>query len=104
MPNDQSKQSDDPYFQAVLVFTSAWDEAKFGTTGWADCIRDDRLLNYIVDNKSGKRLSAAEVDAVARAFSSLARMDPDFSARAQVVSDAKRAVAGAGALGEAARA
>jgi len=39
------------------------------------------------------------VDAVARAFSSLARMDPDFSARADVVADTKRATAEAGALG-----
>ena len=29
---------------------SAWVEAKFGVTGWADCIRDDRLLKYIVDS------------------------------------------------------
>ena len=72
--------------------------------GWADCIRDDRLLKYIVDNKSGKGLSAEEVDAVAHAFSSLARMDPDFSAKAEAVPDAKRATADASALGEPARA
>jgi len=94
----------DPFFKAVFVFTSAWVAAKFGTTGWAECIRDDRLLKYIVDSKFGNRLSAEEVDAVARAFSSLARMDPDFSARAEVVADAKRATADASALGEVARA
>ena len=53
-----------------------------------------------MDGKSGKGLSAEEVVAVARAFSSLARMDPDFSARAEVVPDAKRASAGVCALGE----
>jgi hypothetical protein len=55
-------------------------------------------------SKFGKRLSADEVDAVARAFLSLARMDTDFSARADVVADAKRANAGVWALGEPARA
>jgi hypothetical protein len=78
--------------------------AKYAKAGWADCIRDDRLLKYIVDSKFGKGLTAEEVDSVARAFSSLARMDPDFSARAGVVADAKRATAGASALGEPARA
>src|SRR6266436_2704077 len=92
------------FFKAVFVFTSAWVDAKFGTTGWADCIREDRLLKYIVDSKFGKRLSAEEVDSVARAFSSLARMDPDFSARAEVASDARRASAGVCALGEPTRA
>jgi len=94
----------DPYFQAVFVFTSAWVEAKFRSTGWADCITDDRLFKYIVDSKFGNQLSAEEVDAVARAFSSLARMDPDFSGRADVEADAKMATAGVGALGEPARA
>jgi hypothetical protein len=94
----------EPFFEAVFVFTSAWVEAKFGATGWADCIRDDRFFKYIVDSKFGKRLSAEEVDAVAHASSSLARMDPDFGARAEAVADAKRATADASALGEASRA
>ena len=91
-------------WKRISVFSSACVEAKFGSTGWADCIRDDRLFKYIVDSKFGNQLSAEEVDAVARAFSSLARMDPDFCARADVVSDAKRATADAGALDEPARA
>jgi hypothetical protein len=92
----------DPFFKAVFVFTSAWVEAKVRSTGWADCITDDRLFKYIVDSKFGKQLSADGVDSVAHAFSSLARTDPDFSGRAEVVSDAKRATAGVCALGEAA--
>jgi hypothetical protein len=94
----------DPFFKAVFVFTSAWVDAKFGSTGRADCICDDRLLKYIIDNKSGQGLSAEEVDAVARAFSSLARMDPDFSARAEVMPDAKNPNASVCALGEPAQA
>src|SRR5947209_459281 len=89
------KFSENSYINAVFVFTSASVEAKFRSTGWADCIRDDRLLKYIVDSKFGKQLSAEEVDAVAHAFSSLARMDPDFSARAEAAADAKIASAGA---------
>jgi hypothetical protein len=65
----------DPFFNAMFVFASAWLDAKFGATGWADCIRDDRLLKYIVDSRFDKRLAAEEVDAAARDFSSLARMD-----------------------------
>ena len=44
------------------------------------------------------------MDSVARAFSSLARMDTDFGARVNVAVDAKRATAGVYALGEPARA
>jgi len=72
----------DMFFQAVMVFTSAWVDAKFGTTGCAHCIRDDRLLKYLFDSKWGKRLLAQEVRVIAKAFSSLARMDPDFCAKA----------------------
>jgi hypothetical protein len=94
----------DPFFKAVIVFTSAWVDAKFGSTGWADCIRDDRLLKYVVDSKSGKKLSAEEVGVIAQAFSSLARMDSDFCAKAEQVPDGKRADVGACALGELTRA
>jgi hypothetical protein len=94
----------DPFFKAVFVFTSAWVEARFGSTGWADCVTDERLFKYIVDSKPGKRLSPGEVDAVARAFSSLARMDPDFNARAEVEADDKKATADVCALVEPARA
>ena len=87
-------------WKRISVFSSACVEAKFGSTGWADCIRDDRLFKYIVDSKLGKRLSAEEVDSVARAFSSLARMDPDFSPGAGAVLDAKRVSAVVCALGD----
>jgi len=94
----------DPFFQAVMVFTSAWVDANFGSTGRAHCIRDDRLLSYITDDKWGKRLSAEEVAVIAHAFASLARMDPDFCARAEPVPDGKTANADAIALGELTRA
>jgi len=81
----------DPYFKAVMVFTSAWVNAAFGTTGCAHCIRDDRLLDYILDTKFNEKLSPEEVNAVAHAFASLARMDTDFCARAEVAADDKKA-------------
>jgi hypothetical protein len=71
----------DPFFNAVMVFTSAWVDAKFGTTGKAYCLRDDRLAGYIVDHKPGKKLSAEDVASIAQAFASLARIDPDFRAQ-----------------------
>lgn len=90
----------EPFFKAVIVFTSAWVDAKFDTTGYAHCIRDDRLLKYIVDSKSGKRLLAEEVGVIAQAFSGLARMDPDFGAKAEPVPHSKRTDAPGCALGE----
>lgn len=94
----------DPFFQAVIVFTSAWVDANFGSTGRAHCIRDDRLLSYILDEKCGKRLSSKEVAVIGRAFASLARMDPDFCAKEEPVPDGKTANADACALGELTRA
>jgi hypothetical protein len=90
----------DVYFKGLMVFTSAWVGAKFGTTGRAYCIRDDRLVKHIVDNKPDKRLSAQELELIAHAFASLARMDPDFCAKAEPMLDSKRAEAAACGLRE----
>ena len=94
----------DPFFQAVMVFTSAWVDAKFGTTGWAYCIRDDRLVKHIVDNKPSRRLSAVEVAVLAHAFASLAQMDPDFCIKARPALNGKRAGASGCLSAEPARA
>jgi len=69
----------DPYYQALLVFTAARVEAKWGSTGNACCIRDNQLHEYIVEKTIGKRLSPDEVKTIARAFLGLARMDRDFA-------------------------
>jgi hypothetical protein len=73
----------DPFFKAVMVFTSAWVEAKFGTTRWADCISDTRLVEHIVDSKPSNRLSTQDIVMIAHAFASLARMDQDFCAKSE---------------------
>jgi hypothetical protein len=94
----------DPFFRAVMVFTSAWVDAKFGTTGWADCINDTQLVKHIVDCKPGKTLSAEEVAVIAQAFSSLAQMDPDFCANARPALNGKKTGASGGLFAEPARA
>lgn len=66
----------EPFFQAVMVFTSAWVGCQ--RVGSAECMTDDRLVNYILDEKKGKRLTHPQIDLLARAFASLARMDPGF--------------------------
>jgi len=68
----------DPFYHAVLVFTAAWVDAKWGSTGPANCIRDNQLHDYIVENKIDKRLSADEIKQIAQAFSGLAQMDEGF--------------------------
>lgn len=68
----------DPYFQGVLVFTSARVDANWGTTGRVHCLRDDQLFDYIVEGKTQRKLSKKEIDSVAHAFLALARMDKEF--------------------------
>ena len=72
----------DPYYDGVFVFTSARVEAKWGTTGRVNCLRDSQLYDYIVEKKFGKRLNHDEVAQIAEAFRSFAHSDPDFTERA----------------------
>jgi hypothetical protein len=69
----------DPFYQAVFVFTSAHVEANWGTTGKVHCVSDDQLNEYILKKDFGKRLSSDDVQTIAQAFLSLARMDRDFA-------------------------
>ncbi len=66
----------DPYVQGVFAFPSAYVEAKWGTTGYVHCVKDEQLYYYIVENK--KRLDKKEIEAISQAFLALARMDKDF--------------------------
>lgn len=66
------------FYEALLVFTAARVEAKWGSTGSVTCIRDDQLHQYIVEYKARRRLKADEVTSVAQAFLALARMDREF--------------------------
>lgn len=68
-----------PYVQGVFAFPSAYVEAKWGTTGYIHCVKEEQLYEYIVENKKAKKLSQKEVDSISQAFLALARMDKDFS-------------------------
>ncbi len=69
----------DPFYHGIFVFPSARVQAKWGTTGNVNCITDDQLHKYIVEQDFGKRLQKDEVDRIARAFLSLAQMDVGFT-------------------------
>ena len=67
------------HYQAALVFTAAWVDAKWGDTRAAQCIRDEQLFDYIVEKKVDKGLRKDDIKRLAQAFLSLAQMDEDFS-------------------------
>lgn len=69
----------DPYVQGVFAFPSAYIEAKWGTTGYVHCVKDEQLYDYIVENKRSKKLDKKTIDSISQAFLALARMDKDFS-------------------------
>lgn len=62
-------------------------EAKWGTTGYLNCITDDLLYNYIAENGFGKKLKPEEVSQIAQAFLGLAHMDKEFGRATQAQSD-----------------
>ena len=70
---------------AVFVFTAAWVEARWGTTGYLNCVTDDQLLSYIAEKNFGKKLTAEEISQIAQAFLGLAHMDKEFGRTPQTV-------------------
>jgi hypothetical protein len=68
-----------PFFNGVLVFPSARVEAKWGTTGYVDCVGDEQLIGYITRKERSKRLAKEEIDAISQAFYELAMRDRDFA-------------------------
>jgi hypothetical protein len=68
----------EPFFKAVLVFPIARIDARWGETGNANCIREDQLWDYIVENKITTNLNANEIEKLAQAFLALATMDKEF--------------------------
>ena len=70
--------SSDPYIQGVFAFPSAYIGARWGTTGYIHCVKDEQLYDYIVENKKAKKLSQKEIESISQAFLALARMDKDF--------------------------
>lgn len=76
----------DPYFKALLVFTAAHVEARWGKTGCVHCLTESQLHDYIVETKYGQRLKSDQVEQFASAFKALAHMDRNFTQRAAVPS------------------
>lgn len=72
-------KTDLPYFNALMVFPSARVDVKWGQTGRARCISDEQLWNCIVEARTDRKLSAAEIDHLAHAFKALVSMDKTFS-------------------------
>jgi Nuclease-related domain len=70
----------EPYIRAVLCFTSARVDASFGRIKYCDCVRDERLLDYITDKKNARPLTKEQVESISRAFEMLAGMDKGFDA------------------------
>ena len=68
----------DLYVKGILAFPSAHVDARWGTTGAIYCVTDEKLYDFIVENKSGSKLSKKEIDSISQAFLALARMDKDF--------------------------
>jgi hypothetical protein len=66
------------HFNAVFVFTAARVEAKWGTTGYLNCVTDDQLFTYIAEKDFGKKLKSEEINQIAQAFLGLAHMDKEF--------------------------
>ncbi|HEY3855970.1 MAG TPA: nuclease-related domain-containing protein [Verrucomicrobiae bacterium] len=66
------------FYEPVFVFTSAFVEAQWGTTGQVKCLRDENLLHFITENKFGTKLEPVEAERIARAFLALARMEKGF--------------------------
>lgn len=80
--NDSYFRTNEPFFKALFVFTSARVEANWGKTGNVDCLRDDQLYKYIVEKDFGTKLQPKQVKTIARAFAQLARMEVDFTEKA----------------------
>jgi len=65
-------------YNAVFVFTAARVEARWGTTGYMNCVADDQLYSYIAEKEFGKKLTTEEIGRIAQAFLGLAHMDKEF--------------------------
>ena len=64
-------------------------DAKWGSTGLTNCIRDNQLYGYVVEKTVDKRLSSNEVKQIAQAFLTLAQMDEGFCRKPLESSDGR---------------
>jgi hypothetical protein len=71
--------SSDLFIQGILAFPSARVEARWGSTGHVHCVTDEKLYDYIVKNKKGKRLTKEAINDISEALFTLAKTDKDFA-------------------------
>lgn len=70
---------DDVYFQPLFVFPAARVEAKWGTTHNVHCMTDEKLLEYITDEKKTKKKIPKDlIEKYKKGFTAMARMDEKF--------------------------
>lgn len=67
------------YIKGLMIFPSAFIKAKWGTTGYINCLSDEGLYNYF--EKQDKRLSQKEVGIFYNAFVALVSMDKAYDAK-----------------------
>jgi autonomous glycyl radical cofactor GrcA len=72
------KRSNDFFFRAVMVFTKARVEARFGETGKVHCIRLEQLRDYIDNPKFSQNLSRDRVSELVGALHSVTGADEAF--------------------------
>jgi len=68
----------DAPFNGIFVFTAAWVDARWRTTGPVNCMTDEQVYDYIAENKYTKKLNPEEITQIAQAFLGLAHMEKEF--------------------------
>ncbi len=70
----------DHFVRGLMVFPNAYVEANFGSTREIHCLRSERLIDYLSNEKFRQKLSSGEVERIRRATLQLAGMDERFMA------------------------
>jgi len=68
----------DYFVRGLMVFPNAYLKASYGSTRHIHCLRDERLIGYLRDQKFANNLSAADIERIKRATLQLAGMDERF--------------------------
>ena len=69
----------DYFVRGLLVFSSAYVEADFGSTRHIHCLRDDRVVDYIQNKTFAQTLNGDHIDRVTTGTLQLAGMDKRFA-------------------------
>lgn len=69
---------DDIYFQAVFVFPVAYVEAPWGSTRHVNCMTDEKIVDYIENQRPKAKLNSSFIEKCAHGFKVLASLDKGF--------------------------